>query len=137
MEFFYSVSKLIIKLFRICFRQSRALKFFTCLFLTQKIKRPVRFITINIRITCWAIRFSAISPYWCWRWRWKLSLKFWRNRTWKKIYASFFGHLYIYYKIKKLFSFIHMYIHHLLNSNEYREQMIQKQIQIDIWQING
>ena len=25
-----------------------------------------------------------------------------------------------------------MYIHHLLNSNEYREQMIQKQIQIDI-----
>ena len=25
-----------------------------------------------------------------------------------------------------------MYIHHLLNSNEYREQIIQKQIQIDI-----
>ena len=30
-----------------------------------------------------------------------------------------------------------MYVHHLLSSNEYREQMIQKQIQIDIWQING
>ena len=30
-----------------------------------------------------------------------------------------------------------MYMHHLLNSNEYREQMIQKQIQIDIRQING
>ena len=135
MELFYSVSKLIIKLFRICFRQSAALKFFTCLFLTQKTKRPFRFIIINIRITSWAIRFSAISPYWCWRWRWPLCLKFWRNRTSKKIYASFFRHLYIYYKVKKLI-FIYTNVHTSSFKFWWISWTYREKMQIDIWQIN-